>query len=223
MGLAGCSAQVQAPTQPEDASATIQTLVAKNSPLTYLHEFSPQNLPTDVYPEQFLTRTAQKLNNDLFVLIEQPNMNYFFPSLGDQVNWTGILLSTDNGTSWKKFFTVKDPIDTDAEARGYPGTKIRHNVVGLFINPGKLFVDVADARGAGSGEGNLTRLSTADGGKTWQKDPKCYYFNPMNYYEPAGNALVVDGKSVLEKIHPENANPLAQEPGTNVNYCKYEL
>lgn len=152
------------------------------------------NLPVDVYPEQ-ITNSIYNINNVTYALVLQPNMNYDLSDLRDkEIKWHGVLQSLDEGISWKKFFSIKDPTDKQ-------GQKIKYNPVGVFSDAGLIYVDIANDHGAGSGEGEMIRFLTRDEGKTWQKRD-CYYFTPEDYYTNYSN--YTNGKANTDKINPYN-------------------
>lgn len=168
-------------TSTTDYFLTLQSLIANNEPFVYLENFEINNLPRDIYDGQFYTKTAIQVGSLLFAFVEQPNMNLpvmlVLPE-DAEIKWAGILISDDNGDTWKKFFTVENRPDAQA-TEGFA----RVNVVGFFAKNDTLFVDVSDARGAGSGEGQLTRYQSTDNGKKWTEEG-CYYFIPDTTLEP---------------------------------------
>jgi hypothetical protein len=135
------------------------------------------SVPSRIASAQF--RNAYFLTDGTaFGLMFQPNMN--IPLLDDtghnfegSIALAGVLFTQDDGKTWHMAFNI--PTDL-ADADGL----LRYNPVGMFIDKGRYYLDIADARGAGSGEGNLVRYSTVDG-KDWKRE-KCYYFVPENYY-----------------------------------------
>lgn len=127
-----------------------------------------EGLPTDVYPTQVGDEVT--INNIKYLYILQPNMNYDIAiPYDDEVKFAGILSSTD-GKTWQKFFTINDPFVEEA----YNKVEVTHNVQRMYSSNGQLTIDLIDSRGAGSGEGNLTRLISKDG-KSWAKTG-CYYY-----------------------------------------------
>jgi hypothetical protein len=136
---------------------------------------SNQGFPEDVLPEQIKNRYL--IQNSLYVFALQPNANNYLPSLNNRkMLWHGVLKSKDEGKIWSKFFIILDPNDPAEKNR-----KIKYNPVGVFAEKESIYVDIANDRGAGSGEGQLLRFKTTDEGKTWQK-VGCFYFIPENYY-----------------------------------------
>lgn len=137
--------------------------------------FQIQNLPIGVLQEQIQSKYSA--NGVIYVFAMQNNLNYNYPALsGKIINWHGVLRSKNNSESWDRFFTIVDPVDPDKAEQ-----KIKYNPVGGFSESGRLYIDIADDRSAGSGEGNLLRFSSGDDGKTWRQDG-CYYFIPERYY-----------------------------------------
>ena len=183
--LFGCkSSEPEKTTAPSETNSdyfsTLQSLVEADEPFVYLTDFGINNLPRDLYSGQFYTKTAIQVGSLLFAFIEQPNRN--IPVMlaipeNAEVKWAGILVSDDNGDTWKKFFTAEDRVNDQVLA-----ACLKVNVVGFFTQNNTLFVDVSDACGAGSGEGSLIRYQSTDGGKKWTEEG-CYYFIPdFGYY-----------------------------------------
>lgn len=163
-----------------DYFSILQSMVSDDEPFVYLSDFEINNLPRDVYEGQFYTKTAIQVGSLLFAFIEQSDRNIpvvlALPE-GTKTKWAGILISDDNGDTWKKFFTAEDRVNDQVEA-----ACLKVNVVGFFTQNNTLFVDVSDACGAGSGEGYLIRYQSIDGGKKWIEEG-CYYFIPdFGYY-----------------------------------------
>jgi hypothetical protein len=133
-----------------------------------------KNLPADVLPEQIWSKYS--VDGNIYAYVIQNNANYHIPALTDKViKWHGVLRSKDNGQSWEKFFTVSNPKDPDT------GNEIKYNPVGGFFENSKMYIDIANDQGAGSGEGQLIRFSTSDDGEKWVQEG-CYYFIPERYY-----------------------------------------
>ena len=165
-----------------------------------------KNLPPDVFPEQigsfydsFLYPSTYSVGNNLYTLALEPSANYALLALrelGKPVVWHGILQSQDQGKTWTKFFTVIDLADSDQVEQ-----TIKYNPVGVFSEDNKLFVDIVNDLGAGSGEGQLIRFSTSDSGKTWEQD-SCYYFIPEKYYvdNPNGKITQIDPHQLEKTI-----------------------
>ena len=133
-------------------------------------------------------------------IILQSNSNYSveYPG-GGEAKWAGLLVD-DNG-QWLKFFTVHNtPDSTNA------GVVVHPNVVGVFTESGKLYVDIADDRGARGGEGWLMRYFAVDGGKTWQQEAQPYYFIPEIYY-----VRVKGEEDLIESITPHRIKHTAEE------------
>jgi len=147
----------------------IQSRVAEQASITINTNKTVSNLPPDIITGQ--AGDVFALENILFVQIKQQNRNFSVSLYDAELTWAGLLVSVDGGKSWQKYFSVF-------------GRNIIHNVVGLFTKNNTLYIDVADANGAGSGEGNLTRSSSKDGGQTWSME-NCYYLIPKLYYIPS--------------------------------------
>lgn len=134
-----------------------------------------RTFPTDVLSAQI--KSAYIVNNSTYMLVYEPNTNYDFPDLqGKTIEWHGVLRSKANTEPWVKFFTITDPPDSSQQ-----GQKIKYNPVGVFSDDKAVYVDIANDRGAGSGEGQLVRFMSTDDGQTWQQ-AGCYYFIPEQYY-----------------------------------------
>lgn len=166
-----------------DYFGLIKDEISKGKTLVYRERYELRstseikNVPSYVISSQ--AGDLMQLGDMFFLTVIQPNINY---PLRDQkpvaIKWAGVLVSHDQQKTWQKFFILPEP-----EYKNIEGTEVRLslNVVGIFLDENKLFVDIADALGAGSGEGNLLRISSSDGGRTWEKEG-CYYFIPENYY-----------------------------------------
>lgn len=139
--------------------------------------------PSGIYVSQL--KTARAFGETMYEFVLVPNANYDIPELKNldeaarAALWHGVLIGEYGGEKWNKWFQIIDPVD--------PATKqaVKVNPVGIFMKGTAVYLDVVDDRGAGSGEGNLTRLQTKDGGKTW-KTEGCYYYVPEQYH-PSGD------------------------------------
>jgi hypothetical protein len=172
-----------------DIHNTIAALVGQGTPVEYLAGFNPggwstQPIEVPHWPKSWLDirkqAAAYRLGPILFATVVQPSSHYpFAPNngvdLGPSGAWAGVLVSPDGGfslspSSLTPWFEVKNADPT-----------VPHNVVGIFTSKKTLYIDIADAHGAGSGEGLTTRLSSVDGGRTWKR-VGCYYFLPEAYH-----------------------------------------
>ncbi|HBU06861.1 MAG TPA: hypothetical protein DEB09_02150 [Candidatus Magasanikbacteria bacterium] len=120
----------------------------------------------DNQPSVYIFEEKENLSNLAFLSIFRGNTNYNIPNSTESGIWARI-----GRGRWQQI------LDASALAGT---TTIRFNPVGMFVKDKKLFVDLADDRGAGSGEGNLLRYYTTDG-REWTRE-NCYYFIPDNYY-----------------------------------------
>lgn len=137
---------------------------------TQAHSF-----PADILPAQI--KSAYIVSGSTYMLVFEPNANYHFPDLqGKTIEWHGVLRSKSQSEPWVKLFTITNPPDPDR-----PGQYIKYNPVGVFADKAAIYVDIANDRGAGSGEGQLVRFSSTNDGQTWQR-VGCYYFVPEQYY-----------------------------------------
>lgn len=183
--------------------ASVKQNTQTSNPPTQTTQTPPQNqvesLPSDVLPEQI--NTTYSVNGNLYALAFENNVNYHFSELeGKAIKWHGVLRSQDNGKSWIKFFSITDPDNPD-----YKGYKLSYNPVGIFSENKKIYVDIANTNGAGSGEGELIRFLSNDGGKTWQQ-MECYYFIPEKYYLDYNDFS--NGKANTDKISPNSLNQI---------------
>lgn len=105
-----------------------------------------------------------------FAILLQPNQNTPLP-LFKEGDMYGILARRGAGVP-EYFLRYSRPEEGERP--------IRMNPVDLFLEHGQLIVSLVDDRGAGSGEGNLLRLASADGGWTWGTDG-CFSYVPEAY------------------------------------------
>jgi len=188
-------------------------IIEKGEKIEYLKDFKFQNLPDYVYPEQ--KGETYRLRNYVFQFVMQRNLNISLPILDNDIKWAGVLVSKDNGLSWNDFFVTDNPID-------HKGNEVKYNPVGMFVNNNKLYLDISDDRGAGSGEGNLLRYYTEDG-KTWVRED-CFYLIPENYFTNKMNGenginpfdLIVNSKCVYSPVSLCDDEPFGTAIGGNV-------
>ncbi len=154
-----------------DQNTNIEDIIKENKKIEYLKDFKFQNLPNYVFPEQ--KGETYKLENYIFQFIRQPNLNTPLSISSSDIKYKGVLYSKNNGSSWSDFFVIDNPKD-------YNGNEVKYNPVGMFMKNNKLYLDISDDRGAGSGEGNLLRYYTKDG-KIWTRD-SCLYLIPELYF-----------------------------------------
>lgn len=186
------------PAQIADIHEAIARLVSQGIPMEYvghldgprMEQESALELPH--WPKSWLDIRKQdsvyRLGTMLFATAIQPNFNYgFVPNngvdLGPSGTWAGVLMSPDGGftlspSSLTPWFEVKNADPT-----------VKHNVVGLFTSKKTLYIDVSDTNGGGSGEGQLTRLASTDGGRTWKR-VGCFYYLPEAYHTMYTNAAL---------------------------------
>ncbi len=139
------------------------------------------SLPAGVDAAQF--RTAYRLKfNVLFGVVQQGNTGLMFTNEDGSLyqgpaSFVGLIASFDEGDTWK----VSLPLPTSTLQAGE--SPVRLNVVGLGFDEKRqgYVADVADDRGAGSGEGILMRFFSRDA-QTWTRDAACYYLLPERYY-----------------------------------------
>lgn len=123
-------------------------------------------------PEERIDKIFQ-LDDILFAFVMQSNMNYYFDDIGDpELEFGGVLYSLDGGNVWEKLYIIKDVKEGDR--------LVRHNPINFFNDDLGLYLDIIDDRGAGSGEGNLVRLFSDDGGKNWNRQD-CFSYIPEEY------------------------------------------
>lgn len=144
-----------------------------------LFDFQVRNIPADVLPNQ-IRGAVFKIGDSLYAMAYEPNLNFpMVKTTIDQIQWHGVLQSKDGGESWKKFYTIKDGVDA-------AGQRVKYNPVGVFAEDGQLYIDIANDRGAGSGEGYLKRYAAKDDGATFAA-VGCFYFTPEKYYTNEGD------------------------------------
>lgn len=167
----------------DDIYSLIKARVDDGYQVKYTNDIKVENIPSDIYSVQIGGKLI--LDNVILALVMQPNVNYNIP-FGkpnmpiEDIKWAGILVSLDEGRTWQKYFTINNP--KNEKAHNAAGV-IVFNPVDIFTADKKLFIDIVDDIGTGSGEGNLVRFQSSDGGITWQK-ARCYYFVPEDYYLP---------------------------------------
>ncbi|MCK5123274.1 MAG: hypothetical protein KAQ87_03970 [Candidatus Pacebacteria bacterium] len=154
-----------------DQNTNIEDIIQGGKEIEYLTDFKFENLPNYVFPEQ--KGAIYKLENYIFQFINQRNLNTPLPISDNDIKWAGVLYSEDNGSSWSDFFVIDNPTD-------YNDNEVKYNPVGMFMKNNKLYLDISDDRGAGSGEGNLLRYYTEDG-EIWTRD-SCLYLIPELYF-----------------------------------------
>ncbi len=137
--------------------------------------------PEDVKLGQI--REAVTIGDHVYFLVMQPNLNFYFPELvGEEIIWHGVLKKPVGSNKSEKFFTINNPVDPEDTK-----LKIKYNPIGVFEQDGDIYIDIVNDRGAGSGEGQLVRLVSSDGGVRWQK-AGCYYYTPEKYFPGIGLA-----------------------------------
>lgn len=176
MIAAGCNKTTQVPEQTNNQPAHTEENIPDAAKFTREeYEASIKDmpnipgLPSDIYRTQVGKEVS--IGNTKYLFILQGNSNYNIPIPdGENEKWAGILSSNGNGKTWKKFFTIKDPTVTE------DGRTVtwRHNPLSITSVNGNIVIDLVDERGAGSGEGNLTRLSSINGTE-WTKIG-CFYY-----------------------------------------------
>ena len=152
-------------------NTNIEDIIQGGKEIEYFADFKFENLPNYVFPEQ--KGVTYKLENYIFQFIRQPNLNTPLSISSSDIKYKGVLYSKDNGSSWSDFFVIDNPKD-------YKGDEVKYNPVGMFVKNNKLYLDISDDRGAGSGEGNLLRYYTEDG-EIWTRD-SCLYLIPELYF-----------------------------------------
>jgi hypothetical protein len=160
------------------------------------------NLPVEIAPAQF--KNAYRLyENVFFGLALQPNSNVYLEGddgkqFSGPINFVGVVFSRNNGQTWHKVFEIKNDVSDS-------GGPVHRNPVGIFWHENKYYLDIADDRGAGSGEGSLVRYWTLDG-KIWNRYPKCYYFNPDTYYNRDPFTRPADARGGFDPIKDDTEN-----------------
>jgi hypothetical protein len=162
---------------PDITSALQNAIRTKQKPSLFNSTIT--NLPSFVREEQIQSPfTRWTVGSVHFLLVQQRNFITYLNIGYEDVRWAGILVSTDSGVHWNKFFTITNPIVDLGD-----GHRVENpvNVERVFIRGGLLYLDLTDGNGAGSGEGHLTRLQSRDGGRSWRRIA-CLYFLPEDYY-----------------------------------------
>lgn len=191
---AGCVAsetETKEGTTPTGVASAVTARLAAGDTLSSAF-FSADHLPDDVDKAQVGSAYELGRGDDavLFLFVLQKNMNVPLLDLPANVEttWGGVLASTDDGASWQRFLSYENPKVELGAVRGNP--------VGMFVDGGTLYVDVADALGAGSGEGNLTRFVLGADGTAWTSGG-CYYYVQERYaptkdttLSPSTNCLI---------------------------------
>lgn len=126
-----------------------------------------------VYPEQIL---ADMMLGDIrYVIAGQKNMNIPLVDLpaGTDIEFAGIFAQRDNGP-WTVLLDITHSYGVSPES-----SYLAPNVHEIFFEDGKLYVDILDAGGAGSGEGRLARLryeeDEIEQWVTWEVVGEMYY------------------------------------------------
>lgn len=153
-------------TTPTKASLThaLAELVSSGGSLAYTRPYVAHNLPANVLPDQ--VRLAFVSGDIVFAIAESSLYEVPFDR---KIQWVGVLGSVDGGVTWEEFYSIPKI------------NNVYHNIAGIFINGRKLYLDITDNNGAGSGEGNLTRLVSTNGGSSWDWSG-CYYLTPERYF-----------------------------------------
>ena len=169
---------------PEDVRASVATMLAAGDALSIAND-AVTNLPDGVDPAQVGSayRLGTGENSVLFAFVLQKNMNVPLLGLpeGTATAWGGVISSADGGQSWQRFLSYENPTVENL------GT-VRANPVGMFVEERRLYVDVADALGAGSGEGQVARFALSEDGTSWTNGG-CWYYVP-EIYAPVVNELL---------------------------------
>lgn len=136
---------------------------------------------------------AFRLGNAEYMYVSQKNMNTpVFLNDGERIEFAGLLGRMVGETYWTSLLNLTDAYRTNA------GDVLleRPNVLSMFTSDDILYVDIVDAGGAGSGEGNILRVEfigdiqdqvarTDAPGAPWntiQWHPvSCAYFIPETY------------------------------------------
>jgi len=175
-----------------DDESSIAFNVTHNTPLNSVSREKWWVVPDGIDPMQ-MTHGASSATDDqtLFAFVEQPNQSNplwlasgtsLFGRPGQDaytaVQFAGVLFSRDSGLTWRTAFSIPPVSPTGRMEGDLPP----FNPVGMFTEKGRLWLDVMDGAGAGSGEGTLVRYSTTNGTE-WTQESGCYYFLPESYYD----------------------------------------
>jgi len=156
---------------------TIRTLAAGGMRLTQVEEPEGWQVPEGLDPRR-MTVGAQATPDVAFAFVQQPSMNIPLHGVNrntfEQFAYTGVLFTRDGGKTWRSAFSVPPVMDES-------GIFVAYNPIGMQAKGGVYLLDVLDAAGAGSGEGQLVRFSTTDG-RFWTR-VGCFYMVPETYDE----------------------------------------
>lgn len=141
-----------------------------------LDTVSVTGLPEDVIPGQI--DEVYEAAGVRYAMARMTNMNFPVEGLrGQTPKWHGVLSSTDQGRTWTEFFSIQNPPDPSGDAP----QGIIYNPVAVFAEDKTVYVDIANTNGAGSGEGQLIRFASSDGGTTWKRT-SCLYLIYEQYH-----------------------------------------
>lgn len=181
------STEASAPQVPElsaEDAAWITKNIKAGSELVSVGRPASWHIPAPIVPAQFHIAYQMTYPDSAFGFVQQLNANHAL--LNDDgtlyqgpVSFAGVVFTSDRGQTWQRVFRIPTSGLIDA----YDGSSVRLNPVGMFLHQGRYALDLIDDHGAGSGEGNLVRFWTTDG-RTWARDPQCYYFIAEQYYDP---------------------------------------
>lgn len=174
-----------------DDVATIQKALASGAGLASVVKSDAWTILDGVDPMQMSGGVAWNDGQAVFGFVDQPSSwkplwrasgTSLFGAPGDAawtpVNFAGVLFSRDGGATWRRMFPI-EPVS--GQARDV-GSLTPFNPVGMYVEDNRLWLDIADDSGAGSGEGVLVRYSSADGA-SWTKEAGCFYYLPEPNYD----------------------------------------
>lgn len=162
-------------TTPEDPiTAAFQRNLQTGATIEYTPEVVVKNLPATVLSQQ--VGDVMTFGDILFVVILRPSPVVSVDIPEDDIKFAGVLASLDGGTTWKTFFTISLERERDI------GDKIYWNVVGMYVQDGKMYIDMADELN------HVLRNTVSENGRGagFTRDD-CYTFSAEDYYEPSPN------------------------------------
>lgn len=146
-----------------------------------------------------------RLGNAEYMYVSQKNMNTpVFLNDGERIEFSGLLGRIMGEPYWTPLLDLTDAYRTNSGALLLE----KPNVLSIFVSDDILYVDIVDAGGAGSGEGNILRLEfigdiqdqvakTDAAGAPWntiQWHPvSCAYFIPETYVTGSWDLPPTDG------------------------------
>ncbi len=178
------------PAMTADDAGALKGLIASATDVSESDRTDAWVVPNGIDPQQLPTGVSFQGGQALFAFVQQPNSsNPLWWAGGDSVfgknggydaipvKFAGVLFSSDAGRMWRSVFSIPPRVSSFED-----GQITRFNPVGMFIEKKRLWLDIVDDAGGGSGEGTLVRYSSPDG-VTWTRSETCYYYIPEKYFD----------------------------------------